>query len=287
MGRSDGDAPRAGAPSALVLLGHPVAHSLSPLFQQAALDAAGLAVRYTARDTPPALLAATLHDLARARAGGNVTIPHKEAVYAACRHRTPTAERTGAVNTFWHDESGALVGHNTDVAGVTVAIRTVLGASSPPALRVALLGAGGAAASVVAALTDLDVPELRIVARTRARAEALAARFPGTARVMDDAESAVREADLVINATPVGLSDDALPLAPHALAPRAAVLDLVCRRGETAWVRACRARGHRAEDGLRMLVEQGAEAFTCWFGMAPDRGVMWQALESRPFGGAP
>lgn len=270
-------------PTQLFLLGHPVAHSLSPVFQQAALDAAGLAVRYTARDTPPEALGETLRELAARRAAGNVTIPHKEAVAAACSRLTRVARQVGAVNTFWHDHAGALVGHNTDVVGARAAIDAVLapGTQAHAPLRIAFLGAGGSAASVMVALAQFPNAALRIAARSPARADALVQRLGLNAIVAGDVMTAVEDADLVINTTPIGLRDDDMPAPPDALARHACVLDLVYKRGETAWVRACRARGHRAEDGLRMLVEQGAAAFECWFGVPPDRDAMWRVLEAR------
>lgn len=276
----------------LVLLGHPVAHSLSPVFQQAALNAANLAVRYEARDTPPAALAVTLQELATLRIAGNVTIPHKESVFAQCVHLTDVARRVGAVNTFWFSPTGELTGHNTDVAGVTEAIRAVLPAapslshsdpSARPPLRVALLGAGGSALSVVVALEQWNVQELVIFSRTTSRADSLAKRCPYPALVVHSAERAVQHADLVVNTTPIGLQEDRMPVSPQALTAHACALDLVYRRGETPWVNACRERGHRAEDGLRMLVEQGAAAFACWFARDPDRDAMWAALEPRPY----
>ncbi len=270
-------------PTQLFLLGHPVAHSLSPVFQQAALDAAGLAVRYMARDTPPEALGETLRELADSRAAGNVTSPHKEAVAAACARLTPVARQVGAVNTFWHDDAGALVGHNTDVVGARAAIDAVLapGTQAHAPLRIALLGAGGSAASVMVALAQFPNAALRMAARSPARAVALVQRLGLNAMVAGDVMTAVEDADLVINTTPIGLRDDDMPAPPDALARHACVLDLVYKRGETAWVRACRARGHRAEDGLRMLVEQGAAAFECWFGVPPDRDAMWRVLEAR------
>jgi shikimate dehydrogenase len=99
--------------------------------------------------------------------------------------------------------------------------------------------------------------------------------------------AAVARARLVINSTPIGLHGDAMPLSPDTLAPGTRVLDLVYRPEETPWVRACRAHGCLAEDGLRMLVEQGAEAFAWWFGVAPDREVMWRALGRERTGAEP
>ncbi len=283
-------APPPAAPSRLVLLGHPVSHSMSPRFQQRALDVAGINVQYIARDTPSEQLANVLRELGEGRAAGNVTIPHKEAMVRLCAHLTPLARRVGAVNTFWHSERGELVGHNTDVAGVAAAMVALLyppGGADVTLQRVGVLGAGGAAASALVALNAIfrvgDSPHISIFSRTRDRAEKLIEFLDVPARVVASADEAVYDADLVINASPIGMLDDSMPVSPASLAAHASVLDLVYKPGETMWVRACRARGHRAEDGLRMLVEQGAEAFRCWFGEEPDRNAMWSVLEPRPF----
>jgi shikimate dehydrogenase len=262
---------------------------MSPRFQQRALDVAGINVQYLACDTPAEQLALVLRELGEVRAAGNVTIPHKEAMIALCTHLTPLAARVGAVNTFWHSERGELVGHNTDVPGVDAAIRAVIdtpGNAHLPLTRVAVLGAGGAAASTLVALYDgfRNVAlHINVFSRTQARAERLLDHLRVPATVSTSAEAAVRDADLVINASPVGMQDESMPVRPERLAPHSAVLDLVYKPGETSWVRACRARGHRAEDGLRMLVEQGAESFRCWFGKEPNRRAMWSVLEPRPF----
>ena len=262
-------------PTRLVILGHPVAHSLSPLFQNAALVHAGLAANYERLDVPPEALDATLDALARDGVAGNVTIPHKEQV-ASRAMCSPLATRVGAVNTFWH-ERGALIGHNTDVAGVAAAVATLY----PHGIgdrACTLIGAGGSAAAVLVALDTMGCGDIRVVSRTRGRAEALVARLGVRAKVVSSVDEAVAGVGLVINATPIGLNDDDMPVAPALLAPDCAVFDLVYRRGETPWVRACRAMGHPSEDGLRMLLEQGAAAFECWFGMAAPRRVMWHAL---------
>jgi shikimate dehydrogenase len=275
-------------PAQLVLLGHPVAHSLSPRFQQAALDAAGRNVRYTARDTPPHELARTLQSLRAARAAGNVTVPHKEAVFAACDVCTEVATQVGAVNTFRHDAAGRLIGHNTDVAGVQAALRALRGDEAPPA-HVVLLGAGGSAGAVLVALAVWPEARITVAARTPTRAQQLAERVGRHVSVLaHDVEApsealraALGSAALVVNSSPIGLTDERQPVPCEWLGADAAVLDLVYRADETAWVRACRARGLRAHDGLRMLVEQGAYAYACWFGEAPDRVAMWRALTSR------
>src|ERR1051325_5208336 len=113
-------------PGRLVLLGHPLGHTLSPLIHNAALKAAGIPVEYSAFDVPPAQLSSALRQLKYEKAAGNVTVPHKAAVRAACDSLSPTAERAGAVNTFWF-EDGRLIGDNTDVGGVEFSVRRLLG----------------------------------------------------------------------------------------------------------------------------------------------------------------
>lgn len=265
-------------PGRLVLVGHPVAHSLSPVFQNAALDAADLSLRYELLDVAPAELGAMMGLLADARAAGNVTLPHKEAVYAWCARRTALAERVGAVNTFW-TEDGALVGDNTDVGGFTFAVQRLLD-RRPEGLRIGMLGAGGAASAVCAAVEQWADSRVVIHARTADRAEQLAARFPGIARSARSEMDVVSGTDLVVNATPLGLDGALMPIAPGSIPETTAVLDLTYRRGRTPWVKACRARGLRADDGLPMLVEQGALAFERWFGFAPDRDAMWRSIRA-------
>jgi len=263
-------------PGRLVLLGHPVSHSLSPRFQNAALRAAGIPLVYEALDVAPHALADTLAGLAIVGASGNVTIPHKEAVAARCRRRTALADRCAAVNTFWH-ENGALVGDNTDVGGVDAIALALLGAARSSA-RVALLGAGGSAAAVLAAAERWGSARVRLYNRNVERAHTLASRFGAAVEVVESIERALADATLVVNATPLGLRDDELPVAIEAIPSGAAVFDLVYRTGETAWVRAAREGGHRSADGEGMLVEQGALSFERWFGIEPDRNAMWAAL---------
>jgi shikimate dehydrogenase len=270
-----------GRPSRLVLLGHPVAHSLSPVFQNAALAHAGIPVRYEAADVTPDQLPAALAQLTAEGAAGNVTIPHKEAAAEACARLTAVAEDAGAVNVFWVEE-GELVGDNTDVPAFDEVATALLDGRRRNA-RVAVLGAGGAAAAALVAASAWPGVQIRVWGRSPERAAALCARCRGgVAGVAVPASTpleAVEGATLVVNATPIGLVDaDALAMAVSHLPRGAAVLDLVYRAGETAWVRAARERGHRAADGLGMLIAQGALAFERWFGIAPDRQVMWDAV---------
>lgn len=265
-------------PGRLVLLGHPVAHSLSPVFQGAALEAAGIPLQYELLDVVPSELASMVGLLADARAAGNVTLPHKEGIFAWCARKSPIAERVGAVNTFWTEE-GALVGDNTDVGGFTFAVTHLLG-RTPEGLRVGILGAGGAAAAACAAVEQWPDSRVVVHARSSARAEQLAARFAGIATAVASEMHTVDGVDLLVNATPLGLDGALMPIAPGMIPAHTAVLDLTYRRGRTPFVKACRARGLRADDGLPMLVEQGALAFARWFGVEPDRAAMWRSIRA-------
>jgi shikimate dehydrogenase len=280
-------------PGRLVLLGHPVAHSLSPAFQNAALEHAGLPLRYEALDVPPAAFADVLRGIVAQCGAGNVTVPHKEEAARRCDRLLAAAERAGAVNTFWTEADGTLVGDNTDIGGVAALARHVLG-RAPANLRVALLGAGGSASAVLAAAERWPGCYVAVWSRTPERTRALVDRFDGLAHAAGTLDDAVRDADLVINATPVGLHGEEMPVDPLLLRKGAAVMDLVYRRdalaivtrgaspslkrAEMPWVRRARERGLRAADGLVMLVEQGALAFERWFGVVPDRDVMWNAV---------
>jgi shikimate dehydrogenase len=146
-------------------------------------------------------------------------------------------------------------------------------------MTVGVLGAGGAASAVLAAVEMWPGCSAHVFNRTPERARLLCERFRTVAQPVDDI-GVIGGAQLVVNATSIGIRDDDYPLDPALIAPGAAVLDLVYRPGESAWTRAVRARGHRACDGLPMLIEQGALAFERWFGTPPDRAVMWASLST-------
>jgi shikimate dehydrogenase len=263
-------------PGRLVLIGHPVAHSLSPLFQNAALRSAGLPLTYETLDVPAGDLRKVSVVLRFTAASGNVTMPYKEEFAALCAGLTPVAARVGAVNTFW-TEGGELVGDNTDVGGFEEAVRSAFGRDRAFA-RVAVIGAGGSAAAVLAAVERWPGATVQVWSRTRGRAEALAARFANVL-VAGERDAAIRSAELVVNTTPLGLSaDDEFPVPIQALPASASVFDLTFRRDGTRWVQAARGAGHPAADGIGMLLAQGALAFERWFGRVPDRDAMWAAL---------
>jgi len=265
-----------GLPGRLVLLGHPVDHSLSPIFQNAALKAAGIPLVYEAVDVTSRDLRVLLRQLKDVGAAGNVTIPHKVSVHASCDDLTDVAERVGAVNTFWF-ESGRLHGDNTDVAGFEAAAKALLG-GDPVDARVVLLGSGGAAAAVLTAIEQWTNPRVLVVARHHDRGAKLARRFRDVARAEKSLDAALTDATLIVNATPVGQQNDEMPVEIEKIPRTAAVIDLVYRRGATPWVKAARKRGNPAADGLPMLIEQGALSFNRWFGREPDREAMRQSL---------
>lgn len=246
------------------------------MIQSAAIAAAGLNVKYEALRVPAADLASVAAQLLDEKAGGNVTVPHKIAFRNLCGEVTATAARTGAVNTFW-TRDGKLIGDNTDVGGFDAAACAALGGRTD-SITVGLLGAGGSAAAVLTAIEAWPHARVNVFSRSSDRARSLAARFGDFARAVSTTAEALTESNFVVNATPVGMTDDSLPLRIEDLCTGAVVMDLVYKSGGTALTRAAEAAGFAASDGTAMLIEQGALAFERWFGFPPDRDVMRAAL---------
>lgn len=269
----------------IALLGSPVSHSLSPAFQNAALDALRLDAVYVALGCSEEAVAGLLTGIARAGGAGNVTVPHKELAARLVERPSAAVERTGACNTFWLDEEGRICGDNTDVIGFTRALGTLLD-GSPRGGRAVLIGAGGAAGAALYALIEEGTEQIVMVNRSPARAEALADRFdPGRSRVrvITDREQLRGEHfDLAVNATALGLrAGDPLPLDPDSGVQFDAAFDLVYSPEQTPWIRACREHAIRSSDGLEMLLQQGAVAFECWWGIEAPLAAMRAALPSR------
>jgi len=274
----------------IALLGDPVAHSLSPRFQNAAIHAAGLDAVYLAIRCAAGELQGLLRGVAAAGGAGNVTVPHKERAAALIERPTEAVRATGACNTYWA-EAGLLCGDNTDVAGVLASLGELFG-RSPAGARVLLLGAGGAARAALYALWLAGAARVEVVNRTPERSAALVALSHTWARVPGFAPTEVRVApelrrlaeehfDLVINATSLGLNPaDPLPLEPEIGPAFGAALDLVYAPQGTRWIRELRTRGIPADDGKTMLLHQGAAAFERWFGREAPLEVMREALSS-------
>jgi shikimate dehydrogenase len=271
----------------LLLLAHPAGHSVSPAMQQAALDALGVRARYRARDVPPADLPAVLQAMrAPPYLGGNVTVPHKERVFALLDGCSDLAKRLGAVNTLVR-RGDRLWGENTDVVGFERALSEI--GVELRGLPVVVLGAGGAARAVVAALATAGA-RIALHNRSGARAAALLAALAPTGRLLEGAAElaeAVRAAHLVVQTTSVGMVGAAAgsPL-PEGLLPRTgAVVDLIYRPAETPLLAAAAAAGLATQNGLPMLLHQGAAAFTAWTGEVAPLAVMRAAAEGALLGG--
>jgi shikimate dehydrogenase len=264
------------------VVGRPVRHSLSPTLHNAWLAAAGIDgvyVPFSATvDGFPAFLSGLRAGTVR---GLNVTLPFKEFALAAADKASARARRAGAANVLVFDDDGTIRADNTDGEGLAGALT-----AQAPALKLGdapsvVLGAGGAAAGAVAALIDAGSPEIRIVNRTRAKAEAIAARLGGPVTVLGwrDVAAANDGAGLLVNATSLGLEGRDPPLGALAGLPaNAVVMDMVYRPLETGLLAAARAAGHVTVDGLEMLIRQAVPSFEAFFGRPPPEGVDVRAL---------
>ena len=263
-----------GAARVAGVMGWPVAHSRSPLLHNFWLDRYGIDGAYVPFAVRPGEVARALRALPNLGvAGVNVTVPHKEAAFAAVDARDAAARRIGAVNTVFVDDGGALRGSNTDAFGFLEALRTRSPGWTAAAGPAVVLGAGGAARAVLAALAEAGAPEVRLVNRTRARAESLAGAFGAPVAVVGwgERESALAGAALLVNTTTLGMAGvPPLDLRLDDLPESALVNDIVYTPLETALLAAARARGCVAVDGLEMLLHQARPGFAGWFGREPE-----------------
>jgi shikimate dehydrogenase len=268
----------------IVLIGHPVAHSLSGAMQQAAFDHLGIDASYELWDRAPIDLADAIAELRTDDfLGANVTIPHKERVVPMVDRLTDEAHVTGAVNTLTR-EGRKLVGHNTDVPGFKVALDSLVGRQKMPRQAV-VLGAGGGARAVVYGLIRDGFQRVIVFNRHLHRAEGLVKHFSRSAshmelRAMPWHESII-EAELaktkvLVNATSIGLVAGESPMPADVLPSDLLVLDLIYAR--TQLLRDAEAAGCTVSDGETMLLHQGAASFSLWTGQAAPLEVMQAAL---------
>ncbi|GGM94855.1 shikimate dehydrogenase (NADP(+)) [Thermus composti] len=255
------------------VLGHPVAHSLSPAMHRFALESLGLKGVYEALDTPLEALPGRLEAVREGYRGVNLTLPLKEAALGLLDWVSPEAQRIGAVNTVLNVE-GRLLGFNTDAPGFLEALKAGGIPLKGPAL---VLGAGGAGRAVAFALKEAGL-EVWVWNRTPEKARALAEAFGLEAVPLEKA----REARLLVNATRVGLEDpQATPLPPELFPQEGAAVDLVYKPLWTRFLKEAQARGLKVQTGLPMLAWQGALAFRIWTGLLPDpEGMERAALEA-------
>ena len=257
------------------IIGDPVRHSVSPAIHNAAFAAVGLDWVFLAFPVPAGEVSAALRGVrALGIEGLSVTMPHKSEVARLVDRTSPAAQRLGAVNTVVR-EGGQLVGHSTDGPGLLDALRADHGLD-PAGMRCAVLGAGGAARAIVLALAEAGAAEVTVVNRTATTGRAAAALAGPVGRIGVPEE--VGGADLVVNATPVGMGEAGetgqMPLDPKLLQAGQVVVDIVYHPLVTPLLREARARGATAVGGLGMLVHQAAHAFRIWTGEDAPLGVM-------------
>lgn len=256
------------------VMGWPVGHSRSPRLHGYWLDKLGIDGAYVPLAVKPEDFAQVLRALPRMGfAGANVTVPHKEQALALVDAVEPLARRIGAVNTLVVHPDGTIEGRNTDAFGFLENLRHGAPHWSPAAGPAVVLGAGGAARAVCAALVDAGVPEIRLINRSPARAEQVAADMGGRFAVLgwDDRAGALDGAALLVNTTTLGMTGQPpLDLDLAALPAHAVVNDIVYAPLMTQLLVAAAARGNTVVDGLGMLLWQAVPGFQAWFGVRPE-----------------
>ncbi len=274
------------------VLGHPIGHTLSPAMHNAAIEALGWDAIYLAFDVKPERLMTVLPAMRSMRFGGvNLTIPHKEVAFRGLEKLDDSAKLLGAVNTVEFSDAG-MIGHNTDGFGFLRALEEAF-TKATEGDSVFVLGSGGAGRAVAltaaqagaraVTLSDVDVERCQRVAAE------LREHFPNVeARVAAGAAEQVayaREADLVVQATPVGMKDgDESILKPESFRQGQRAFDLIYHLPKTVFMKAAEAGGAKAVNGLGMLLHQGARAFHIWTGVTPPIPEMRRALEQAVYG---
>ena len=256
------------------VLGWPVGHSRSPRLHgfwlaQHGIDGAYIPLPVSPAHFEPAVRALPLLGFR----GANVTIPHKEAAARLVDSIDPLSRRIGAVNTLLFDPSGSIGGSNTDAFGFIENLRAGMPGFSARRGPAAVLGAGGSARAVIAALLDDGAPEIRLVNRTQGRAQEVAAALGGPITVVDWAEraAALEGAALLVNTTQLGMAGQPpLEIALEALPVTALVNDIVYTPLATDLLARAARRGNPTVDGLGMLLHQARPGFAAWFGVMPE-----------------
>ena len=265
-----------GSTRVAAVIGSPVHHSLSPALHNAAFQQLGIDWVYVALHVSHGDAQRAIDAMRTLALGGmSVTMPHKEAVADAVDLLDPAAAALRSVNTVVPQLGGTLKGYSTDGAGFVASLSAA--GVEVQGRTVCLLGAGGAARAIADALGRSGASQVSVVNRTASSAEATAALAADVGRVGDAGD--VTAADIVVNATSVGMGTDHLPCDPSALRAGQVVADIVYHPRDTALLRAARAAGATPVDGLGMLVHQAALQQQLWHGLQPDVGVMTAAAE--------
>lgn len=256
------------------VIGHPVAHSRSPLLHRHWLREHGVTGDYVGMDVRTEDLASVLDILPRMGfVGCNITLPHKVAVLSIADRITDSATLIGAANTLLFLDDGRIQADNTDGYGFLANLRQQAPSWQPEHGAALVLGAGGACRAVLVALLDAGVPQIYLSNRTRAKAEALRTEFGTKITVIDwvQAGNAVEESALLVNTTSLGMSGQPQLRVPlDGLRPETVVCDLIYSPLRTALLEAAAARGCVTVDGLGMLLHQAVPGFERWFGIRPQ-----------------
>ncbi|MBQ1543269.1 MAG: shikimate dehydrogenase [Caulobacteraceae bacterium] len=262
--------------------GAPVRHSLSPTLHNAWLASAGIDGVYVAFAPPADRFAVFVEGLRGGAVRGlNVTLPFKEEALALADEASDLARAAGAANVLVFETDGRIRADNTDGFGLLQALAVQAPGFSPAAAPAVVLGAGGAARGAVAALLAAGAPEVRVVNRTRPRAEAIAAALGLKVRAFgwEERDAAFGGAGALINATSLGLAGgQPLDLAIDALPPAAVVMDMVYKPLRTDLLGRAAASGRPAVDGLEMLIRQAMPSFEAFFGRPPPADIDARAL---------
>jgi shikimate dehydrogenase len=252
------------------VMGHPVAHSRSPMIHNYWLKKLGIPGIYELKDLGPDEFIPFVTNLAaRGYVGGNVTLPHKEAAFRSVASRDAASEAVGAVNTLWL-ENGKLMGGNSDTHGFLANLDERAPGWNVKGCRAVILGAGGAARAAVYMFKQRGV-EVDIVNRTLPRAQELAAKFAVRAQGWDALARLLPQADVLVNCTSLGMAGkEPLQIDLGPLKKSAVVYDVIYVPLETALLAQAKKRGHRTVDGLGMLLQQAGFGFRKWFGGNPQ-----------------
>ncbi len=276
------------------LVGYPVSHSLSPIMQQAAFDAFHIEANYVLWETPQDQLAAKIASLrSSGMLGANITIPYKEVVVQMVDEFDPFAARIGAINTIVNRD-GRLYGYNTDAPGFITALKEFDAYPFDCAgKKVVILGTGGAARAAAMGLLEKGIGEVVLLGRTEAHIQNIvrhlstfSVKFHRTAHIRGtlfgypEVREILANTDLVVNATPIGLSmdDSKLLIDVDMLPSTALVMDMIFNPSFTLLLRTARAHGCQVLNGLSMLLYQGALAFELWTGRPAPIEIMQKAI---------
>ncbi|RXY98449.1 shikimate dehydrogenase [Fictibacillus sp. S7] len=258
------------------LIGYPVSHSMSPQMQNGAFEKAGLSYVYDKYEVHPDQLAEAVRDMReKGFAGWNVTIPHKQAIMPYLDEIAEDALKIGAVNTVVN-ENGKLTGYNTDGAGFVKGLMRHVSFPMEEA-KVLIIGAGGASRAISYAMGKEGPNTIAITNRTMEKAQDI---FSECLRDQDQvislqkAEERLTEFNIVINTTSIGMKEDRLPLRVNHLKAGTVVSDIIYNPFKTALLKESEKRGAIIDNGVAMLVFQGALSFEKWTGVAPDASLM-------------